>query len=667
MKLIKYMIACIAVAVALVLSGEIYINYATNFDEYGSVLVKNETENTQDVMEGYQEYFDVMYENGFKGIFCAYIEPKRQGTSEVNIYADDVAKKELLKDGRIECNIESIFGDEVKVKYYELSKFLKHKPISEFRLYGFADQSSIKKFNQLKKQKEKSEQTELFQNPENKKFTYGDVKGLISLLWMIVFIFLLFLTVCDCHFERKKEFVKISSGYPLGRMFCNNLILDYSIMICIFSAEYIVLRKYCALRVIFIPILFAFLAYMAFVAVIYASILRVEYKKILMRSKGSSFVMIFSYLVKIITVFIAILSITVGYMEIKEYIPQIKKENFLKQYQDYVQVRLNVEKNYATEVLDDEFYCKYKNENDIKMWADGLAQLDRQSNLTINDRSLPEFRKLLPEYQNYEFKEDEIYVLTPDNVDIEKINLKDELQGWDIAYLDAKDKKVNYLTYKKEISTYYFANDYAEMESYHNPMIIIDMRKDIPAYDFKVSFSEDGSEYELLDFREIGMLPLKMMKVSEEKLKEQIKTIPGISDVQIYHTYQEYEKSMANARMKFYFTMAMCIMILFLDVIITLTILKMEFEVNGLEFAVTKVNGMPLMKRYAALFWTSIITGIIAFGLSQQVYYGIYENYSRVIILISVVFIIIEMIFMAIEITRREAVNTQKILKGGCL
>ena len=668
MKLIKYMIALIAIAVALLLSGEIYINYAMKFDGYGSVLVENDKEDktAENDMAGFQEYFDVMYEEGFEGIFCAYTESGQKEITEINIYADEVAKKHLLEDGRQECAIKSIFGGGVKVRYHDLSQFLKRSSIPEFRIYGFGSKEAIKKFNQKKIEKEKDKQTQLFENGAENALTYSVLKGLISLLWIVIFVFLLFLTVCDCHFERKKEFVKISCGYPLGKMYRRNLILDYSMMLLFFGGEHIVLRKYCVIRPFLISILMAFLAYMVFVAVIYASILSAEYKKMLMRSKGSAFVMGFSYVIKTITVLIAVSSITTGYIEVKEYLPQIKKESFLRQYQDYVQVRLHAEKNYCSEVLGDEFYCKYKNENDIKMWEHGITHIDGLSNIIINDSSLPEFRKLLPEYQNYEFKEDEIYVLTPENVNIEKINLKEELQGWDIAYLDAKDKKVNYLTYRKNINTYTLANEY-DIGWCQNPMIIIDMRKNIPPYKFDVVYSSDGLDYDLRDFREIGSFPFKMMKVSEKKLQEQIKTIPGIASVEIYHTYQEYEKSMAGARMKFYLTMALCLMVILLDIIITVTILKLEFEVNGLEFAVTKVNGMPLMKRYAGLFWTSILTGIVAFAASEQLYHSIYDGYSGIVLLISAIFIVVEIIFMATEIARREMVNTQKILKGGCL
>ena len=104
-----------------------------------------------------------------------------------------------------------------------------------------------------------------------------------------------------------------------------------------------------------------------------------------------------------------------------------------------------------------------------------------------------------------------------------------------------------------------------------------------------------------------------------------------------------------------------------LNILISLTILKFEYEVNAKELAIKKVLGYSSFSKLKLLYMISVIVGIISMTVSAIVIYKLQIGSTILAVISCLVFMAFEIAFITRSVGRKESKQICKILKGGSL
>ena len=128
-----------------------------------------------------------------------------------------------------------------------------------------------------------------------------------------------------------------------------------------------------------------------------------------------------------------------------------------------------------------------------------------------------------------------------------------------------------------------------------------------------------------------------------------------------------YKYQMNFIRQLIQFLSSLCILVVFLDFAITITLCNMRYRIFGTEYAIKKVVGYSFWENYKGQFFKQNgINGMLVFVL---VVLGtitkVYEPFTCFLVGLAV--ILIETMVMVSSIFRIEKTSVRKVLKGGCL
>jgi hypothetical protein len=157
------------------------------------------------------------------------------------------------------------------------------------------------------------------------------------------------------------------------------------------------------------------------------------------------------------------------------------------------------------------------------------------------------------------------------------------------------------------------------------------------------------------------MYRLDGMKASEIEQKY------GLKDVTITSVPSRCEQYRASIIRVLLLNLIICIFMMILEVIIIMTIIKLEYMINAKELAIKKILGYSIIKKNGFLFLTNFLSAGVAV-ISVLIYSSMYNVVSIPLIVLSTFGLVIsEMILIIFYIIKTEKTQATKILKGGTL
>jgi putative ABC transport system permease protein len=130
---------------------------------------------------------------------------------------------------------------------------------------------------------------------------------------------------------------------------------------------------------------------------------------------------------------------------------------------------------------------------------------------------------------------------------------------------------------------------------------------------------------------------------------------------------ENYNNKWTNAKRILFINLIFSILVLFLELIIISSIIKMEYEVNAVELSIKKVMGYSMFQKNRKIILLTIITTITS--ILAAIIVALVMDLTVVINLIAGGFVIlaVELSVISVHIRKVENSKIQKILKGGNL
>lgn len=655
MKRIKIILSLILIFIGIILVGEYGITYLDNF----SNDIPNTTIFYQPGMD-HEKMKEEVEEAAHKyNVEFFVIKQDVISTNEKNLIlysSSPKVEKYLSEDkGIYQREYTSLFFGKVSLSYDDYKNISSSDLEVNNNYYLFGNEDDIKNFKISLINKYAGNHPRF---PEkSRKFDYT-VYG----LWTIIFAMCLIFTAIYVKTRKEDAFIKIIYGENRLYLIFKEIIIDLIFIVGVGIILQQILKSY-TYTDFYKNAFYLMLGLFALInSLTYFSFYRFEIGKVY---KDNSFVTISAlYLLKIISVSLVSLALATNFLMIKESLDFISEENFFKVHKDYYYTNLGYipRENYQGETkngMEDSarvkeiFYNKYFKEFDplVLVNFDNIGDKDL---VLTNRNSLDYLKSEISSIKDKEFKEKLYYFIPQSTKDInQKIELLDLRLEDHIDEKAVKNKEIIYYEDKAKIIN---VDDLLPLNSKisKNPIVIFDNR--VPEF---VEENIVGNAFRLGYDRDI------MYKIKEDKFNDFIKEYKLESEIHgKTNVYENYLDGKLKMKRLLKMEVVISLILISLEIIILLTLTKLEFRINAYKISLMKILGYNFWERYKKLIIFSIIGSLLAmiiFILINLKYRLIPFAYG--IVIIGLVFVI-EQLIIHREIKRIENHNIELVLKG---
>lgn len=658
MKLGKILITFLLLTLVLLLNGELYHAYVSDFSEDSFIIVS-------DIEVGkYESEFEqgckILEEQGLK-YYLLDITSVSDEETEINIYCNDAVKDFLINQrNHFEGRYKSFFLGTQTVRYHDIYDFTKRTLVSpsvEIYFINFNE-------SQLSDDFLKSSGLDKIRNyySGNDKI----LKAVCVLSWAIAFAVLLILSAFDAHHNKKEWMVRLCYGYPPNYLLYSKILIEIGSCAAIFIAECIFLHSYIEIR--FLGKYIIFMAGVFFVLDIFIywrAFYRMNYKIALQRAFTSNGLLSLSYTVKIALFALSMLCLMKCVFQMSSFFHMLSQREFYDNFKNYSHPQFSFvgytedPDEAARFVMEDSIYADKFSDWRITQWQSRSVNIGniKTDAIYANLNAAKLLSEAVPSIDVSSLDKNVHYIFVPENLyKPDDSEFSRELRMFGDFLGDIIEQRI--IPYTGDTEFYAFSgsalNGENDIEMMHNPIIY---------YNTEESFSEER-------IREYGMLCDYVMEacmVSDEQMKEYVLSNDFLQDYTLVNIYDAYNNRLQNEIKWLLLYGFIGILILALDVSVLKLIIKMEQEMNALEIAVKKVTGSPLVVRYRDIFVSEIKAVLIGFIASIALILILKESFSVWLVFIGLLLGLIDIGVLCFESRKWERISLHKIIKGGAL
>lgn len=651
MKRVKIILSVLLILLGLIFTAELYQNYFRNFCGqfyYFELEEKEDREAVAELLEKTANEENI-------GIFAVTNHTDTALETEVNIYANENARKLLESKYDIQQGeFNSFFSGKTIVKTHLFKKINANNAIETFYFIGTMDEvSSVKtKINQ-------SHSTSYI----HKGYSDGN-NWMIWAVWGLIYCILLVLGWIVIQFDKKENFIKISMGKSIKKIIFKNIVIDTAMYVAIMIGLKMVLQNVISLNYHSGALFLIFFIFVLAQGIINIVGFRYNYKEIIYGANISMNTLGNCYALKVVSMIASIVSIAICIGLVTYHYSYFKMYDEIDQYKDYsfLSYRIDTSDQKEDEELEQVFarkeasiYYDMYDKNKISLAVTNAVGNNNINYYLVSENTLG-IKELFDEQIEKNFHG--MYILIPEEMD-NKIDIAEdamEATKWDYEGFQ-REFKYRIITYD-QFELLYFDTETSNLEfgfdKVENPVMILYY------FDFNTLDKEKAEVY-LSGIQNDIMYRLDGMKVSDIEQKY------GLKDVKITSVPDRCKQYKASISRVLLLNLIICIFMLLLEVIIIMTIIKLEYMVNAKELAIKKILGYSIIKKNRFLFITNFFSAAAAV-ISVLIYSTMYNISSISFIALStIVLIISEMIFIFFYIIKTEKAQTTKILKGGTL
>lgn len=496
----------------------------------------------------------------------------------------------------------------------------------------------------------------------HKENNYGH-KWIMICVWVIVFIFLLFLTWCGIQFDKKRKFIQLSLGKSRGAVCAEAILSDLSVFTFEFFAIFLVLKKfiYCQCNIKFICALF--LAFLLANSMLNLTYLKYNYKEILYGANINSSLLSNCYLMKAITLILAIASISSNIPLMAKNYTKLGFYNEIGKFKNYDFVDIDVQspndddQELLYEQMNKELFFKGYYSDSVKFSAETLEiSKDKTEKpvLLLNDERFilnknvskmidynKDFTVFLPKnYESYDVTTDDCIdsISSFLGIDADKLDYVPMIYGknCNVLYLDknAEEKGTEMLSVEKN-TIFVYCN------------IKPDNLKKAANIEYADPYAKIMYKSDYID---------KFALSNNSKI--QIYTEDAVKSLTAGKVYAQ--------RILMVNTVISAFMLLF-ELMLIISIIKLEYIINAKILAIKKILGYGNFKRNKELFLLNLFATIIGV-VTNTIIALMYKTMVWYIpSLVGVFLILIEFLIIIFRTFKTEECSISKILKGGSL
>jgi hypothetical protein len=651
MKRVRIILAILLILLGFIFSAELYQNYFRNFCGQFYYFELEEKENRKAVAELLEKTAN---EKNI-GIFAVTDNTDTALETEIDVYANEKAKKLLeskydIQNGEF-C---SFFSGKTKLRFHLFSEIESNDTIETFYCTGTMDEvSSVK--------------TAVNQKHATSYIHKGYSDGnnwMIWAVWGLIYCILFVLGWMVIQFEKKENFIKISMGESIKKIIMKNVITDIGLYCVMMFGIRTVLKNVISLNFHENGIFLMFFVFVVLQTMINIWGFRYDYKEIMYGANISMKTLGNCYALKVISMIASIVSIAICIGLVIYQYSYFRMYDKIEKYKDYsfLSYRIDTSDQREDEELEQViarkesllFYDMYR-KGKISLAVTNAVGKNNDKYYLVSENTLG-IKDLIKEKEEDDFHG--AYILMPESMSNKEEIEKDAIEAtkWDYEGFQ-KDFEYKIITYN-QFELLYFDTEASDLEfgfdKVENPIMIL------YHFNFDEMDKENAAVY-LGGIQNDIMYRLDGMKASEIEQKY------GLKDVTITSVPSRCEQYRASIIRVLLLNLIICIFMMILEVIIIMTIIKLEYMINAKELAIKKILGYSIIKKNGFLFLTNFLSAGVAV-ISVLIYSSMYNVVSIPLIVLSTFGLVIsEMILIIFYIIKTEKTQATKILKGGTL
>lgn len=654
MRKAKWIISIVIFLLCMILSSELYQNYLSSFSNPFFFF---------SVGEGDRErLYDTLSEAvDRRGMAAFAVEFHSQDAfiSTLTIYANDQAR-DMLTDGYFLSagSKKSFFSGNTEVEYRDLSEAIDDNWERRFYFSGTKEEVA-----DLRSEIGASYATS-YLHKENTTVN----AWLIYVVWGLSLFFLLLLTWLDIQFQKKESFVRMSLGHSPLSLAIKNMMLDSAVFAGVFLTVRFLLRRYVYLDYEWTKAVMCFCGFLLLNAALYLSLLRYDDKEILYGANLNAKTLSNSYVLKAVTMIVAIASLSVNATLITENARYLGYYEDIGQYQDYGTLSLTVSPSHSGEDYDqrlDSLWTKLY----LQAYRDGNAAFsvspgaygDGQPVIAVSERmeGAVSNAALLSDLADVDF-----HVFAPAQIADEKDTMDFALYiGQEMFGLAESGSTYEIIPYTDDTEVLYFdlraaSSDLAfGFDKAENPVFVYctvaEEKLDALLQDLPYFGNTNRTANYLFRFRAEDITAIQDMEGVETCIYTPLMDICGQYKAQLMRIV------ILNT--------AISVFLLLLEMVIIVTIIRLEYMIHAKELALKKIFGYSVLNKNRGLFLLNLAAAGIAVMtmIIFSVMFGLTE--VPVVLCVGAGLTAMEALFIAWHIRKLERTSIPKILKGGSL
>lgn len=660
MKKIKLVIGSILMLLGLTLVGEIHHFYLDNFMMgISSTTMYLQKELPERMIE------DVIGSAKRNNVSFFVLDTRVKSTfeKEFYIYQNSCEVKEYLETlyDIKEKKYTSLFSGVLTVNYKNYENISDELLAENHTYYVIGKNKDIKNFK-----------VELIDCYAGNHPTYNtpsyETRNMVIVIWAVIWGVALLLSLYDILLQQKEIYIRATYGESFLGQIVKNMMLDITFYLVVFEIAYCVLKKFTTVEFYNDIARGSLIIFLIINSGLYFRWLFLNARNTLIRNNLSAKILSVTYIVKCFTVVATMVLMASNLNIMLNSLEYRKQKEFFEEHKEYFYTNLEykeiIDRNglpkgdadfllHESSKVREIFYQKYFDNFEPIILA-YFGKVKNHDLILANVNACDYLLEELPELKSKIEKNKYYYIFPNEIADVQEISSQIDIQmkNYEKQELLNNREIVCYDRDKKILNIDEFSSNGSKYSK--NPIIVLNNCE--PQYNpstieprvFKINYEHD------IMFK----LDTKIFEkfVEEFGLENDFHTITNV--------YEKYEHNWLILKRVLYINFVFSCLMLFLEIIVIRTIIKLEFKVNAMNISLKKVLGYTFIERYKPIIFLSTFFCVICLILGIII--GTFWNKSsRLSILFSGILIwCIEFSIIYLEIVRNERRNISNILKG---
>lgn len=651
MERIKYIVFSLLVLIGLVIPGELYQSYTGCFADFYEVSFYLQPDSTRDKMladiseEAEQQHLSVfMVDATVENLF----------TNNITVYGDDTVQKYLKEEYYLqEGRCKSLFSGTTTVQFrsfFDAPDELINARAPKYYLLG--------EYDDMVRMKE--ELVEIYGGAFPKVLGYstlGEMQFIHILLWSVLLLLFCFVAFYSLTIAQRELMVRVSMGERRMTLYLKRVLMDTAVLVGSYVVFSWLLSHFSGVAFLSTQRHWMLVGSVVGVCLVNTYLFRFQVRMAFQHSAGQKILTTGTYIIKVIACCFSLLTLTLAFATATECLSFYKQRTFFEKNKscNYVELLTPGASMQEMSQVENDFLLSYYEKS---LYADPLFSYEEGRDPILMSRSmLPYLQEWIPSLASTEITAD-VCLLYPKGEPMEEgeqeilASLVCSCYGCDpdsytvqyIAYPDnaevieiERDLHPNYSAWKK------------------NPIILLTMWDKLP------EFESETDGLLLYSFRTYNFL----VDAPKEELLQVVQNCDGT--VIATNCYEYFLHCWNTLKRTLYLSVLLIIMIFWLNIAVSILLVRFTYKKNAMELAVKKLTGYTRIERMKPVVLTSAITITVSTLCCMVVLLLTGSSVLWTVLLAAALIGLLDYCVIRTCSIRYETENLPKILKGGSI
>lgn len=629
-KSLKFIIISIALSLCVMLQGEIFQLYIQQFDSgllhTTFVLPKDgDAEQMNSDLKNSAEKHNLLI---FK------VEKEIISTLEcrIDVFAEEEVQKYLYKNFYVKNGcFKSALSGKVDMKMHDFLEAPASAFGEEYTLIGSEEDALNFKLELMEKYpgalpkvsgvNEKKELTQMY-----------------CAAWAMLILLCCLITIYECAYQKKEVFVRMTLGENTNRRILRSIFTDSVFIVGLFIV--LSLISYLITKTRFLSgVSWSACAVLVISnSLAYIRLRPKGVKSLTGYEKSSQKLLSANYFLKSVCVVLTCLFISSNIACISECINYYRQKDFFNEYSDYYSYNhFSIKGDAGTDSYKTEqkLYNEFRDDMKIFFLCNWM-NIGSKKIASANINTKEYLSSKIKDFDKLDFSKS-AYILIRKGEKVDEEALKDKI----LFDVDEDDFEIFYYEADCEIVVRTLDSD-PNTTYEKNPVIFF--------------YNADIEQPELF------LCMLKTDKAKLEKFSEENDLTYSETNVLDYFNHR-----LLSFKRLLYLNSVLSAIMIFIELLVTVTVIRMEYSVNAVALALKKVFGYSNINRFSSLYIISVLLWVFSTAISLLLSYLLHFGNYIYIMAGALLVLIFDLVIISLNIKNYDRKNIQKILKGGAL